>query len=43
MAQLVAVCDVYVWKVLRRDMKLGVAQAEVALIEMIEGLFAEGQ
>lgn len=38
MAQLVAVCDVYVWKLLRRDMKLGVTQAEIALIELIEGL-----
>jgi AcrR family transcriptional regulator len=38
MAQLVAVCDVYVWKLLRRDMKLSVPQAEVALIELIEGL-----
>ena len=27
MAQLVAVCDVYVWKLLRRDMKLNVSQA----------------
>jgi AcrR family transcriptional regulator len=43
MAQLVAVCDVYVWKVLRRDMKLDVAQAETALIGLIEGLFAEEQ
>jgi AcrR family transcriptional regulator len=40
MAQLVAVCDVYVWKLLRRDMKLGVPQAELALIELIEGLEA---
>lgn len=38
MAQLVAVCDVYVWKLLRRDMKLDVPQAERALIELIEGL-----
>jgi AcrR family transcriptional regulator len=38
MAQLVAVCDVYVWKLLRRDMKLDVPQAEIALIELIEGL-----
>jgi AcrR family transcriptional regulator len=37
-AQLVAVCDVYIWKLLRRDMKLNVAQAETALIELIEGL-----
>jgi AcrR family transcriptional regulator len=38
MAQLVAVCDVYVWKLLRRDMELDVTQAEAALIELIEGL-----
>ncbi len=42
MAQLVAVCDVYVWKLLRRDMKLNVSQAEVALIELIEGLDEQG-
>lgn len=39
-AQLVAVCDVYVWKLLRRDMGLDVAQTEIALIELIEGLQA---
>jgi AcrR family transcriptional regulator len=38
MAQLVAVCDVYTWKLLRRDMKLGSRQVESALIELIEGL-----
>jgi AcrR family transcriptional regulator len=38
MAQLVTVCDVYVWKLLRRDMKLDVQQAETALIELIEGI-----
>lgn len=38
MAQLVAVCDVYVWKLLRRDMGFGPRQAETALIELIEGL-----
>lgn len=38
MAQLVAVCDVYVWKLLRRDMELDVPQTETALIELIEGL-----
>ncbi len=40
MAQLVAVCDVYVWKLLRRDMKLNVSQAQAALIELIESLVA---
>jgi AcrR family transcriptional regulator len=38
LAQLVTVCDVYVWKLLRGEMKLGVPQTELALIEMIEGL-----
>jgi AcrR family transcriptional regulator len=38
MAQLVAVCDVYVWKLLRRDMELDIPQTEAALIELIEGL-----
>jgi AcrR family transcriptional regulator len=42
-AQYVAVCDVYVWKLLRRDMKLGVAETEAALIEMLEGLEGEGR
>jgi AcrR family transcriptional regulator len=37
-AQLVAVCDLYVWKILRRDMKLDVTETEVAVIELIEGL-----
>ena len=37
-AQLVAVCDVYTWKLLRRDMKLSRRDTQVALIELIEGL-----
>jgi AcrR family transcriptional regulator len=41
MAQLVAVCDVYVWKLLRRDMRLDVPQTERALIELIEGFLTE--
>lgn len=42
MAELVAVCDVYVWKVLRRDMQLNPEQAETALIELIEGIVGPG-
>lgn len=42
LAQLVAVCDVYVWKLLRRDMSLGQRQTETALAELIEGLEALG-
>jgi AcrR family transcriptional regulator len=37
-AQLVAVCDVYSWKVLRRDMGLSVEQTEAAIVGMIRGL-----
>jgi hypothetical protein len=37
-AQLVAVTDVYVWKLLRRDMKLSRARAALALQTMIERL-----
>jgi AcrR family transcriptional regulator len=39
-AQLVAICDVYVWKLLRRDLKLGLRQTELALVELIESLEA---
>lgn len=38
MAQLVGVCDVYMWKVLRRDLGLNVADVEQALVELIERL-----
>jgi AcrR family transcriptional regulator len=38
LAQLVAVCDVYVWKVLRRDLSLDVPRVEAALVELIERL-----
>jgi AcrR family transcriptional regulator len=37
-AQLAAVCDVYVWKVLRRDLGLDVPRVEAALVELIERL-----
>jgi AcrR family transcriptional regulator len=37
-AQLVAVTDVYVWKLLRRDMKLSLPRAERAIRGMIERL-----
>jgi len=37
-AQLVAVTDVYVWKLLRRDMKLSRTRATLALQTMIERL-----
>ena len=38
LAQLVAICDVYTWKLLRRDQGLSRARVERALIEMIHGL-----
>ncbi len=40
LAQLVAVCDVYVWKILRRDLGLDVPHTEAALVELIERLVA---
>jgi AcrR family transcriptional regulator len=40
LAQLVAICDVYVWKILRRDIGLEIPEVEDALVEMIERLVA---
>lgn len=40
LAQLVATCDVYVWKVLRRDLDLDTDQVEAALVELLERLLA---
>jgi AcrR family transcriptional regulator len=36
--QLVALTDIYVWKILRRDRELSVEQAKLAMREMIEAL-----
>jgi AcrR family transcriptional regulator len=41
LAQLVAVCDVYTWKLLRRDSGLSRRQTELALIELLEPLLGE--
>lgn len=41
LAQLVAVCDVYVWKILSRDLGLSRGQTELALGEMISALAPE--
>ena len=41
LAQLVAVCDVYTWKLLRRDAGLGRRQTETALLELLEPLLEE--
>jgi AcrR family transcriptional regulator len=38
LAQLVAVCDVYMWALLRRQRGLGRSQTELALFELIEPL-----
>lgn len=38
LAQFMAVCDVYVWKVLRRDRGLSRRQTERALVELLEPL-----
>ncbi|HET7574880.1 MAG TPA: helix-turn-helix domain-containing protein [Solirubrobacterales bacterium] len=38
LAQLVAICDVYVWKVLRRDRGLGPRQTETAMLELLAPL-----
>jgi AcrR family transcriptional regulator len=39
-AQLVAMCDIYVWKLLRHDMRLSARDTEAALIGIVEGLLA---
>lgn len=36
LAQLVAVCDVYTWKLLHRDSGLSRAQTRTALLELLE-------
>jgi AcrR family transcriptional regulator len=41
LAQLVAVCDVYTWKLLRRDARLSRRQTETALLELLEPLLEE--
>jgi AcrR family transcriptional regulator len=38
LAQLVAICDVYSWKLLRRDAGLSRRQTELALVELLESL-----
>lgn len=41
LAQLIAVCDVYTWKLLRRDSGLSRRQTELALVELV-GSLVEG-
>ena len=38
LAQLIAVCDVYVWKLLRRDAGLSRRQTELAIVELLSPL-----
>ena len=38
LAQIVAICDVYTWKLLRRDAGLSRRQTELALVELLEPL-----
>jgi AcrR family transcriptional regulator len=38
LAQFVAICDVYTWKLLRKDARLSRRQTEIALIEMLNPL-----
>lgn len=42
LAELVAVCDVYTWKLLRRDGGLGREQTETAIVEMVRGISEGG-
>lgn len=39
-AQLVTICDVYVWKLLRQDMRLSVTETEAAVTEILQSLLA---
>ena len=41
LVQLVAICDVYTWMILRRQHRLSRRQTELALIEMLEPLVKE--
>ena len=43
LAQLVAICDVYLWKLLRRDLGLSRADSEKAVLEIVEALCARGE
>jgi len=42
-AQLVVICDVYVWKLLRRDLHLSRADSERAVLGMIEAVCGQGE
>lgn len=40
-AELVAVCDIYVWKVLRRDLRLSATETEAALVEIVQRVLGD--
>jgi AcrR family transcriptional regulator len=42
LAQIVAVCDVYTWKLLRLDAALSRRQTELALVELLTPMLSEG-
>ncbi len=42
LAQLIAVCDLYFWKLLRRDLKLSREQTELTITEAIQALEGRG-
>lgn len=42
-AGIIAICDLYVWKILRRDLGLGREQTELALVEMLTALLERGE
>lgn len=42
-AELISICDLYTWKILRRDLGLGREQTELALVEMIAALLQRGE
>ncbi len=43
LAQLAAVCDVYTWKLMRRDSHLGRAETERSICELIEAVVRPGE
>jgi AcrR family transcriptional regulator len=43
LAQLAAVCDVYTWKLMRRDSRLGRAETERSICELIEAVVRPGE
>ena len=42
-AALIAACDLYVWKIMRRDLDLSREQTELALVEMLTALVERGE